>query len=117
MHDVFVKRALTDPRLFQRMQELSAEISEATSHKVEVKVVGHNPPVFTVIVDGSHVDPWMPWEQTILFLQGLLTGFAFTQDGLTYADGVAWAAAQVQAALNKALSQDRDADTERTVDA
>lgn len=110
MRDEYIRRAQTDPRLFQRMEQLSETLSEATQHDIRIRVIGHNPPVFTVIVDGSQVDPWMPWEQTIMFLQGLITGVGF-DDTKAYSEGIAAATAQVQDALNRALSQDRDADT------
>lgn len=110
MRDDFVRRAHTDPRLFQRMAQLSETLSEATQHDISIKVVGHNPPVFTVVVDDSQVDPWMPWDQTIMFLQGLLTGIGF-DDAKAYGEGVSAATAKVQEALNQALSQDRDSDT------
>lgn len=110
MRDEFIRRAWTNPRLFTQMRELAERVSEATQHNVTVRVIGYSPPIFSVLVDGSQVDDWMPWDQTILFIRGLLTGVAF-DDTKSYNEGLAAATAQVQRVLTEQLSQDRDSDT------
>lgn len=110
MRDEFIRRAWTNPRLFTQMRELSDRVSEATQHDVTIAVIGYNPPIFTVVVDGSRVDDWMPWDQTIMFLRGLLAGVAF-DDTKSYNEGLSAATAQLQRVLTEVKSQDRDSDT------
>ncbi len=107
MRDDFIRRAHTNPRLFQQMRELAIQVSEATQHEVKIAAIAYNPPIFTVLVDGSRVDDWMPWDQTIMFLRGLITGVAF-DDTKSYNEGIAHAAAEIQRVLTEQLSQDRD---------